>query len=851
MLTPLPIDDVLPELLAALRNNSCVVLKAPTGAGKTTRVPPAILDAGLANHGSVVMLEPRRIAARASARRIAQERGTRLGGEVGYRVRFDEQASSDTRLLVVTDGILLRKLQVDPFLEGIQVVVFDEFHERNLNSDLTLGMVRRIQETVRPDLQIVVMSATFDCLPIAQFLGGCPIIESQGRLFPVTVSYTRIREQKPIQERVVAGIEQLLTQTTGDLLVFLPGVSEIHRTSRELEPLARRWDLEVMLLFGDLSPEEQDRVLSPCSRRKVVLSTNVAETSITIDGITGVIDSGLAKVMRFDPNVGLDHLALCPISKASADQRTGRAGRTQPGACVRLWDEVSHRARPDLDEPEIRRVDLAGPVLELLAWGEQDLFAFPWYEPPRQAAIEQALSLLVRLGALDDEHHVTPIGHAMSKLPVHPRLARMLIEGHSAGVVDEACLLAALLSERSPFFAPPSRTLQGTVRGAAVHRSRSDVFDRIQGLQEYFATGTRDFEFGSINVGAAQFIRQSAEQLRKELIAELGRVLSTPIDREEEVSRCLLVAFPDRLAKKRDNSPDRGTMEGGKGVRLSPRSSVTNAELFLCIDVDAGTTDAIVHQATTIERDWLPREQLRQSDEVFWHPTQQQVVARRRVYWGDLVLAETPCALPDTDRPAEVLYEAALRHWDRVFPVDNPDVASLITRVRCLQEWLPESGLPKLDDAALHETLRELCSHCRSFSQLKQADWLSVLRNRYEYGQLQWIDREAPERMTVPSGSQIRLTYEAGRPPILAVRIQEVFGLRESPRIAGGRVRVLLHLLAPNMRPQQVTDDLESFWNTTYNVVRKELQRRYPKHSWPEDPTDATPQRRPGRKPEG
>lgn len=850
MLSPLPIDEVLPQLLAALRESPSVVLKAPTGAGKTTRVPPAVLDAGLAGNGAVFMLEPRRIAARASARRIAYERGVRLGDEVGYRVRFDEQVSAATRMHVVTDGILLRRLQSDPFLEGIGVVIFDEFHERNLNCDLALGMVRRVQQTVRPDLKIVVMSATFDVTPIAKFLGDCPIIESQGRLFPVSIQYMRPRDRQPIQELAVMGIEQLLAKTAGDLLVFLPGVPEIHRTARELEPLARRHDLAVMTLFGDLPAEEQDRVLSPCDQRKVVLSTNVAETSVTIDGITGVVDTGLAKVMRFDPDLGLDYLDLSPISKASADQRAGRAGRTQPGVCLRLWDELTHRARPDLDDPEIRRVDLAGPVLELIQWGEQDVLAFPWFEAPREEAVTQALSLLTRLGAIDRQRNITRIGRAMSQLPVHPRLARLLVEGHAEGVPDEAALLAALLSERSPFFQPQAGTIRGPARATAVHRSHSDVIDRVQALLDFFERDQRNFPFGAINVGAAQFIRRTAEQLRSELRSELGRPQVAEFEWDEALSRALLTAFPDRLAKRRDKSSDRGIMVGGKGVRLAPQSAVSQAELFLCIDVDAGSTDALVRQASAVERDWLPESFVRTVDEVFFHPSQNQVVARRRTYWDDLVLAETPCALPDNDEPARVLFEAAVRNWEKVFPADDPDIAGFVTRVRCLSQWMPDSGLPLLDEPALHEVLRELCTRCRSFAQLKQSTWLNELKNRFEYSQLQLIDREAPDSLRVPSGSHVRLTYEVGRPPVLAVRIQEVFGLKETPRVAGGRVRVLMHLLAPNMRPQQVTEDLESFWANTYSIVRKELARRYPKHSWPEDPNDATPQRKPGQKPD-
>lgn len=850
MLSLLPIDEVLPQLLSALRESQSVVLKAPTGAGKTTRVPPAILDAGLAGNGSVFMLEPRRIAARASARRIAYERGVRLGDEVGYRVRFDEQVSPSTRMHVVTDGILLRRLQSDPFLEGIGVVIFDEFHERNLNCDLALGMVRRVQQTVRPDLKIVVMSATFDVTPIAKFLGDCPIIESQGRLFPVSIQYLRPRDRQPIQELAVMGIEQLLAKTDGDLLVFLPGVPEIHRTARELEPLARRHDLAVMTLFGDLPAEEQDRVLSPCDQRKVVLSTNVAETSVTIDGITGVVDTGLAKVMRFDPDLGLDYLDLSPISKASADQRAGRAGRTRPGVCLRLWDELTHRARPDLDDPEIRRVDLAGPVLELIQWGEQDVLAFPWFETPREEAVTQALSLLTRLGAIDRQRNITRIGRAMSQLPVHPRLARLLVEGHAEGVPDEAALLAALLSERSPFFQPQAGTIRGPARATAVHRSHSDVIDRVQALLDFFERDQRNFPFGAINVGAAQFIRRTAEQLRSELRSELGRPQDAEFEWDEALSRALLTAFPDRLAKRRDKSSDRGIMVGGKGIRLAPQSAVSQAELFLCIDVDAGSTDALVRQASAIERDWLPESFVRTVDEVFFHPSQNQVVARRRTYWDDLVLAETPCSLPDNDEPARVLFESAVRNWEKVFPADDPDIAGFVTRVRCLAQWMPDSGLPALDESALHEVLRELCTRCRSFAQLKQAPWLNELKNRFEYSQLQLIDREAPDQLRVPSGSHVRLTYEEGRSPVLAVRIQEVFGLKETPRVAGGRVRVLMHLLAPNMRPQQVTEDLESFWANTYVVVRKELARRYPKHSWPEDPTDATPQRKPGTRPQ-
>lgn len=863
-LPPLPIDDVLPALVDALRTHPAAVLRAPAGAGKTTRVPPALLDAGLATNGRIVMLAPRRIAARTAARRIAQERGAQVGGLVGYQVRFDERVSAATRIVAVTDGILLRRLQDDPFLEGIAAVLFDEFHERRLDSDLALGMVRRVQQTVRPDLKIVVMSATLAAEPIAAYLSGCPIVESVGRLFPVEIEYAPLADRRKLAQQAAAAVERILGRATGDLLVFLPGVGEIRGTARELEPLAKTHDLAVMPLYGDLPPEEQDRVLAPCPQRKVVLATNVAETSITIEGITAVIDLGLARVMRFDPHVGLDRLELTPISKASADQRAGRAGRTQPGTCLRLWDETSHRHRPDFEQPEIARVDLSGPVLQLLAWGETDVAAFPWFEPPPPAAIEHALDLLRRLGAIDDGV-VTELGRVMVRLPVQPRLARLIVEGHRLGHPERVALVAALLSERDPFFRSDRSQPQGRGSGptTAAHTSRSDVIDRLAAFEEYVQHGQKESHLGSINVGAAHSIQRVCEQLVRTLRQELGPIPachgrvgraegeSTPhgsqsrgthSSSDETIMRALLAAYPDRLAKRRDAGSTKGLMVGGRGVRLDPRSTVLDSPLFLCVDVDAGETDALVRQASAVERDWLPAERLRTADELFFHPTQKQVVARRRVYFDDLLLDESPTSVPDSDEAARLLFDAARVQWDQVFAGDS--AAEFVTRVRCLAAWMPDLSLPALDRAQLDEVLRDLCRGRRSFAELRQAPWLAALQGRLDYRQLRTVDAEAPERIEVPSGNRIRLTYEEGRPPVLAVRIQEIFGLRQTPRVAGGRVKVLMHLLAPNMRPQQVTDDLESFWASTYAVVRKELRRRYPRHAWPDDPLTASPTRK-------
>ncbi|AMV19494.1 ATP-dependent helicase HrpB [Planctomyces sp. SH-PL14] len=840
-LARLPIDDVLPQIVSTLKETNAIVLRAPTGAGKSTRVPPALLDAGLAPKGRIVMLEPRRIAARATARRIAQERGVRLGGEVGYQVRFDEQASRDTKILVVTEGVLLRRLQDDPFLEGIDAVLFDEFHERSLNSDLALAMVRRVQQEVRPDLRIVVMSATIAAHPVAAYLNNCPVIESEGRTYPVEIRYARRFDRVPPEQIVLTGVTEILPKTPGDLLVFLPGAPEIRRAARELEPLARQHDLAVMPLFGDLPPEEQDRVLLPCERRKVVLATNVAETSLTIEGITAVVDTGLAKVMRFDPQIGLDRLELSPISKASADQRAGRAGRTQAGVCLRMWDESAHRARPDAEDAEIRRVDLAGPVLELHCWGESNVLGFPWYEPPREAAVLQAESLLRKLDALDDAGQVTPLGRGMARLPLHPRLARMVLEGQRLGVGSRVALLAAMLSERDPFSG------RGGPVTAASHRSQSDVLDRLFAIEEFLRTGRREFSFGLIHGVAIHFLTQAADQIRRSLPARSGAETPVSSDGTGELLRALLAGFPDRLARRRDTSGPRGLMVGGKGVKLGPQSNVSGAEFFLCIDVDGGSTDALVRQASAVEREWLTGPSLVTRDELFFHPSQKQVVARRRTLWDDLVLSEAPAPLPTGDAAAEQLFENARTALDEVFPKNDSETENFLLRVRSLAEWMPELDLPRLDREGLEKVLRDLCDGRRSFAELRSAPWLATMQGQYSYPQRQTIDREAPEKIEVPSGSQIRLQYEAARPPVLAVRIQEVFGMTETPRIAGGRVRVLMHLLAPNMRPQQVTDDLKSFWENAYAEVRKELRRRYPKHQWPEDPKEGVARRRPGK----
>ena len=841
MPAPLPIDGVLPELIASLREGPAAVLIAPTGAGKTTRVPPALWVAGIGEGRRIVMLEPRRIAARAAARRMAEEGGWTLGREVGYQVRFESRAGPETKILVVTEGILVQRLQADPFLEDVGVVIFDEIHERSLATDLSLAMARRVQREVRPDLRLLAMSATLDPGPVAAFLGGCPTIESRGRLYPVDVRHAERPDDRPLPVQVASGVRRVLGATSGDVLVFLPGVGEIQRSAEALAGLAAEADLAVLPLYGDLPAEKQDEVLRPLDRRKVVLATNVAETSITIDGVTAVVDSGLVRRLRFDPATGLDRLELGKISRASADQRAGRAGRQAPGLCLRLWPAWDHAALPERETPEIARVDLTGPALQLRAWGESDLAAFGWFEAPEPAALSAASLLLRQLGATD-EHGVTALGRTLARLPVHPRLGRLLVEGHRLGHTREAALLAALLAERDPF--PRAARREGPRRS-----SRSDLLDRLDALEAFERRETSGED--RLNPGAARFVLRARDQLADLARRELGRANGGGMDRDEALLRALLAAYPDRLTRRREPRSPRGVLLGGRGVRLSEESAVLEPALFLSIEVGSGPAgpqgEALVRLASAVEPEWLPPERLRTTVDLAFDPERERVIAWKRTRLDDLVLSETEVP-PDADAAAGMLARAAAERLDRALPLDDPEVASFLARARCLHEWMPDLGLPALDEAFLRGLTSILAAGRKSFAELRRAPLLDALRGALSWEQLQALEREVPERLEVPSGSRIRLAYEPGRPPVLAARIQEMFGLAETPRVAASRVPVLLHLLAPNGRPQQVTHDLRSFWENTYPQVRKELAGRYPKHAWPQDPWNARPERRPQRR---
>ncbi len=830
----LPVAGVLEEIVGTSRGGAAIVT-APPGSGKTTLVPPAIVD-DIPPGERLILIQPRRLAARAVARRIAQLRSCNVGEEVGYQVRFDNRVNRSTRLIVATPGILLRRMLEDVALEGIGAVVLDEFHERTVEMDLLLGMLVRIRQTLRPELRIIVMSATLDAEPVSRFLGTCPIIHAEGRPYPVRVRYQRRGEQRSLPDLVSSTVAEAIRETDGHILVFLPGVGEIVRCQEAIAPLAERGGHALLPLFGDLPPEQQDRVLRDLGQRKIILATNVAETSLTIDGVTAVIDSGQARQMQVSQATGLPRLELVPISQASADQRAGRAGRTGPGVCWRLWDEASHRSRPAAEKPEVLRADMAEPLLQLLALGEAD--QFPWLDAPPTAALDHAWRLLELLGAIDRNRRLTEIGVELSRLPAHPRLSRLLLAGATHGVLREASIAAALLSERDPFRAA-DHNRRGPRQYGTV-RTRSDVVDRVLALQAFHA-GERwpdpDLE---LHPGGARNVLRSAEQLYHLTEFPLSPRAEDPAT---SLMHALLEAFPDRLSRLRTGTQDRALMVGGRGVRVDSASRVRGEPLFLAIDLNDAGGEARARQVSAVERAWLGESIVEKREEVFFNPTRNQVEARLRTYWADLLLDESPTAITNPLAAAEILAQHARQQLDRVLPSSDSPAGSFRSRVQWLAETMPDLGLPSLSDDDLAEMLPEICVGLRSLEDLKQADWLVQFQSRAGYDRLIEIDRLAPTHIEVPSGNRLTIAYERGKSPTLAVRIQELFGLGKTPTIAGGRVPLLLHLLGPNYRPQQVTSDLASFWQNAYPEVKKELRRRYPKHAWPDDPLTAQPTR--------
>lgn len=779
----LPIDPFLPDILAAVRRDRALVIAAPPGAGKTTRVPPA-----LAVDGPVIVLQPRRIAARSIARRIAAEQGWTIGREVGWHVRFERQFGVRTQVLLATEGILTARLQQDPLLSGFRTVVLDEFHERSIHADLGLALGRQAW-LANGELRIVVMSATLDTSRVSVFLGGCPVVDVPGRLHPIDISYHP-------GDALATAVAVALDASPGHVLSFLPGAPEIRRALPDVRARVGP-DIEVIELHGSLDSAEQDEALRPSNRRRVILATNIAETSLTVPGVTAVVDTGLHKVARYDPERAIDSLEIERITADSAEQRAGRAARLGPGVVRRLWD-ARDRLRPHR-EPEIARVDLASTILELIAWGG-DSRTFEWFEAPPSEAIDAAIALLERLGAVETRRKpgattkVTKLGEQLRRLPLHPRLARILIESNGARAAAAAC---ALLSERH-YLAP---------------RSASTTSDLLSALDHW-----RDAPAHVKNVAA-----QIANLLEP---PRTGSNLLEPIA-EQEFRRWLFVGYPDRIAQRRGPNSPRVLLASGHGAVVGSESGVRDGDYLVAIDVTAGRkgegSEARIRVASRVERDWL-----RPDAEELVHVFDEQLGAVRTARverYGALVLAEHPCQ-PDSAIAAQMLADAYLA---RPLPLA---AERLVRRLRFADR--------EIDFQAL---VREAAAQAARLDEIDPAAALSrsVLSD---------LSRLAPEGLVVPSGSTVRLDYRDDGSVSAAVKLQELFGLGETPRLGPRHEPVVFELLAPNGRPVQVTRDLRSFWARTYPEVRKELRARYPKHPWPEDPWTATPTKRTVRRPQ-
>ncbi len=811
----LPIEGALPELLETLRDHPSAVLVAPPGAGKTTRVPGALLDS-LDLSGGVLVLQPRRVAARLTAARIAWERGCTLGEEVGYQVRFDRKMSNRTRLTVLTEGLLVRRLLADPFLEGVGAVVLDEFHERSVHADLALALLREVQSEARPDLRLVVMSATLDGAAVAAALGDCPVVHAQGRRFPVDIAHHPHTGR--LEDAVAAAARHLLGCTPdGHLLCFLPGVGEINRCQAAL---AGQTEARVLPLHGRLSPAEQDRALAPCRQRKIVLSTNLAETSVTLDGVVGVVDSGLARAPRYIPRLGTERLETLAISKAAAEQRAGRAGRTGPGHAIRLWSETEHARRNAFEPPEIHLVDLCPVALTVLSWGTHP-DAFRWIESPPAAHLADALALLEQLGALEGRQ-LTAVGRRLAVLPVHPRLGRVVQEGQQRGCLYGAAGAAALASERDPWDAS---------RSALRASGQDDLLSRIALLE-----GPRS----GAHPGALQRVRR----VRDQLLAAAGsrHDLSTgPLD-EDAVLGCLLAGFPDRVALRRSSRSAEVHLSMGQGARLDPPDQNLSSDLLIAVEVTADHRGLQVRQSAPLPTDLL---KTKTETVVVWDAEAERVVARRQRRFGALVLDNQPAhGAPDPEAAGARLAEAAAASPSRA--LDLAAAQGVRSRLAFLRHHRSDLELPALDPVAL---LPHLCLGKRSFSELRALPLGEVLLRQLPWEARQALDRLAPARMALPSGSTASLRYGApDAPPVLPARIQQLFGLDQTPTVLDGAVPVVLELLAPNNRPAQTTSDLPGFWRGSYAAVRKDLRGRYPKHAWPEEPWAAAAEDRPRRK---
>lgn len=842
----LPIYELENEIIGALASAKRLVLQAPTGSGKSTQVPQMLLRHGLLGNGQAVILQPRRLAARLLAVRVARELGVEVGHEAGYRVRFENKTSPATRVVFETEGILLRQLIDDPALSGIQALIFDEFHERHLYGDVTLARALDIQEQMRPDLLIIVMSATLDSRLLEDYLRPCTTLVSSGRTHPVEVTYLprRLGKNAPAVWNLAADAfaEYARGGEGGDVLVFMPGGYEIQRTIEAIREKPESRGYVLLPLHGELPPQDQDAAVARYDQPKAVVATNVAETSITIEGVRLVIDSGLARVPRYDPNRGINTLSIERISRSSADQRAGRAGRTAPGQCIRLWSEAEQGERAQRDVPEALRLDLSEAILTLKAAGIADLRKFRWLDPPPDAALAHAEELLCDLGATarsaeTGSTEITELGRRMLEFPVHPRYARMLLAAQDYGCVYHACLAAALTQGRDLLIRNAERSVVEAREDAlgAANRCSSDFWVLMRAWKYAVKHQFRVEALGRVGIHAG-----AARQVGR-LLDHFLRIAGAPgeggIELDEAFRKCILIGFSDRVARRDERGIHCDLVHGRRGM-LARESAVRDAPLIVAAEVQEiggrpGEATTVLSLATAIEPEWLRElfpSDMRRETRTHFDSAARRVEASEVLLFRDLVVSSR-AASPAPEQAARLLADEIeagrleLPNWDH-------GVEQWIRRVNLLSVWVPDLQLPAIHSVERRHLIEQICFGAFSYKDLKDREVRPVVQSWLSASQRSLLDKLAPERVTLSNGKSPKVTYVDDGPPYISLRIQELFGVTETPRIAMGRAPLSVHILAPNMRPVQVTQDLANFWREHYPRIKSELQRRYPKHEW-------------------
>lgn len=841
----LPIYEIQPAIIAGVRQHRRLVLSAPTGSGKSTQVPQMLLESGLLGDGQVVILQPRRLATRLLAARVAWERQAELGREVGYQIRFETVCGPETRIRFVTEGVLLRQMVQDAALPGITALIFDEFHERHLYGDITLARALDLQELSRPDLKILVMSATLDAARLEEYLQPCQVLESSGRTFPVSIEFAASPsyvDKRPVWDQAAAAFAGFVRSgVAGDVLVFMPGSFEIHQTIEAIRHLDESRGFILLPLHGELPPREQDAAVARYERRKVVVATNVAETSLTIDGVRCVIDSGLARIPRYDPYRGINTLLVEKISQASADQRAGRAGRTAPGICLRLWSREEHGHRPLQELPEVKRLDLAEVVLTLKAAGVEELRRFRWLERPEDQALDHAEELLRDLGALKGAGaRITEVGRKMLAFPLHPRYGRMLMAAQEYGCVHQACLVAALTQGRDLLMRAVDREAARMREDLLGDKAASDFWIL---MRAWNYAAQKDFRLdacrrlGIHQVTARQvgpLLQQFLDIARREGLDTLPRQVP-----EHALQKCILIGFSDRVARRVDSGTLRCDLVHGRRGVLARESGVHHSPLLVAAEIREvegkdKSVNTLLSLATAIEEPWLSElfpEDIAASLRVFYDPSSKRVCAEQQLRFRDLVIGTQRVDPPPAGDAARLLCEEVLagrlvlKAWDHA-------IEQWILRLNQLSQWCPELGLPPIADADRAHLIEQLCHGACGYKDIKDKPVKPVVKSWLSPAQEEALNQHAPERLTLGNGRTPKVVYEPGATPHIAVRIQDLYGVNATPRIALNRVPVLVHILAPNLRPVQITQDLSSFWRDQYPRVKQELQRKYPRHEW-------------------